>query len=72
MVLRPKQYYAETCYMSKRTVERRFAWIRSHPERYPDAIIVNGRTVFCVERAWNDMLVNMHRIDAGLKPKEIE
>lgn len=64
---RSKKYYAEACGISKRGVERRFAWIRSHPERYPGAIITNMSTVFCDDRAWEDMIRNKNRIDAGLK-----
>lgn len=64
---RSKKYYAEACGISKRGVERRFAWIRNHPERYPGALVRNGTTLFCDDRAWEDMIRNMNRIDAGIK-----
>lgn len=38
-MFRPKSYYVDRYGMDVRTVERRFDWIRKHPERYKEGTV---------------------------------
>lgn len=64
---RTKQAIREMYGLSEETINRRISWIKKHPERYPkDSITRNGRLVFVRLDVFDDMIVNMNHIDAGI------
>lgn len=69
-MFRPKSYFVDRYGMDVRTVERRFEWIRKHPERYQvGTVSKNEGKTYCQDYAFEDMIANKGKVDAGLNPK---
>lgn len=64
---RTKQAIREMYGLSEETINRRISWIKKHSERYPkDSVTRNGRLVFVRLDVFDDMILNMNHIDAGI------